>query len=128
MPLVPPAGVLDPRIMVTLRRRYNCDLIIQAPSDASDGQGGSTRTWAPFVGPPNGELLGAVEALSSVEKEGQAAAGETSSHLVSFDYVAGVDATMRILFGTRIFDIVSVTDVNEQHLLQQVMVLERFRK
>ena len=128
MPLVPPAGILDPRIMVTFRRRYNCDLIIQAPSDASDGQGGGTRTWAPFVGPVNGEVLGAVEALSSVEKEGQAAAGETSSHAVWIDYVAGVDATMRILLGTRTFDIVSVTDINAQHLMLQIMVLERFRK
>lgn len=128
MPLTPAKPALNPRLIQHFKRRFNCDFIIQVPTDVPDGAGGSTRNWAPWVGPANGEVLGALYELSALEREQQGAAGEATTHQLLIAYVAGVDATMRVLYGTRIFDIGHVIDYGEQHLLLELECIERFRK
>jgi len=134
MPITPAQPILDPRIMDHLSRRFNCDLIIQAPTAAADGQGGMTRTWAGWAGIPaagggaQGECLGAIHQLSGQEREAMGALGELSTHEIEIAYVAGADSTLRVLYGTRIFDVLSVDDYGEQHLLVGLLVAERFRK
>lgn len=130
MPLTPDAPILDPRLIDHFRRRFfNCDFILQAPIDVSDGQGGKTRTWPVWTGgPANGEVLGSFHQLTGFEREALGTLGELATHELVIAYVAGVDPTMRVLYGARIFDVLNVDDYGEQHLLQGLYVAERFRK
>jgi SPP1 family predicted phage head-tail adaptor len=135
MPLTPDAPILDPRLIGHFQRRFfNCDFVLQAPTDAADGQGGKTRTWAGWAGIPatgagvQGECLGAIHQLSGQEREAMGALGELSTHAIEIAYVAGLDSTLRVTYGARVFDVLSVDDHGEQHLLVGLFVAERFRK
>lgn len=100
----------------------NVDFVIEQPADAADGQGGGTRGWTVF-----GESLGALESLSGAEKLAQAAPENTTAYIAWLPYVAGVNAKMQLRIGARILDIQDVTNINEQNLLLQINVTERWR-
>ena len=124
MPLTPAAPILNPRLLDHFKRRFNCDFIIQHRTNADDGQGGTTPDWT--IGPI--EWLGAIHALSNNERLALGAATETTTHELSGGYQPAIDVTMRVLYGTRIFDIQGIDDPGEQHLLTLLLVQERFRK
>ncbi len=135
MPLTPDAPILDPRLIDHFQRRFfNCDFVVQAPTDAADGQGGSTRTWAGWTGIPAGannavgECLGAIHQLTGLEREALGTIGELATHEINVAYAAGLDPTMRVLYGARAFDVLNVDDYAQQHLLLGLYVAERFRK
>lgn len=124
MPLTPPAPILDPRLGALLARRMNCDLFLQEAVLVDDGSGGKTKTW-----PASGagiETLGAIEGLSGQEKLAEGGADSAVTHRILIPYQAGVKPTMRVAYGGRRFDVHSVIDYSEQHLILELMVEERF--
>lgn len=86
------------------------------------GQGASgevTLTWTPFA-----TVWGAVEPLSGREYwQAQQTASETSIR-VRVRYLAGVVPTMRVLYGSRVFEILSIVDQEERHRELQLMCRE----
>lgn len=63
-----------------------------------------------------GTYWAAVRPLGVSENVGQEQVRAIASHEVTMRYVAGVTTQHRILFGTRVLNIVSVTDEDELHL------------
>jgi head-tail adaptor len=127
-PVVAEPPILDARLINQLRRRFNCDFIIQKPQDAS-----AARTWlgwsSGLVATTSADhALGTIQSLTAIEREATGAIGTNSTHMLFIAFVAGILPTMRVLYGTRVFNIHGTTDYGEQHLLLQLDVEERFRK
>jgi len=129
LPLTAASAILNPRLINFLKRRFNCVFLLQAPSGADDGQGGKATTWG-WNGVAGGslELLGAIYTLTGQEREAEGGPGVAMTHELLIAYIPGVLPTMRIQYGTRTFDINTVTDYGEQHLLLSLMCQEMYRK
>jgi SPP1 family predicted phage head-tail adaptor len=115
--------MLDPRLLGLFSRTMNCRLLLQLPVDTDDGQGGKTRTWTAVY-----SVIGSVEGLAGSERAAEGGVGQAETHEILVPYQTGVDPTMRVRYGTRTFDIHTVTDYSEQHLLLSLMCEEQFRK
>ena len=95
----------------TCCRRYNHRITIQREQQprADDDQGGYAvawtpvcTTWAAFESPNGRESLFAAQLQASVTQIGY------------IPYRAGIDATMRVLFGSRVMNIRAVLDEGER--------------
>lgn len=99
----------DLRHRVTLQRLV---LTQGASGDLTQGWQDVSTIWA------------AVEPLSGREYwQAQQIAAETSIR-VRLRYMAGVDTKMRVLYGTRVLEILSIVDVEERHRELQLMCRE----
>lgn len=90
----------------TMRRR----ITIQQSSDVPDGSGGVQRTWTDFatvwaeITPAAGKEVFQAEQVRA-----------DAMYNINIRYLQGVSAEMRVLYGTRRFNIRAVNDVNEMH-------------
>lgn len=105
----------------TCCRRYNHRITIQRESTprADDDQGGYAlgwtdvcTTWAAFESPTGRESLFAGQLQASV------------TQIAYIPYRAGIDATMRVRFGTRVMNIRAVLDEGERKRELKLMVEE----
>jgi len=94
-------------------------ITIQTPSETSDGIGGMTTTWSTFkkiwaaIWPLRGaEYLAAMQITSEI------------THKIRIRYLSGVTPKMRILFGTRYFDIQSIINPDERNIYLELMCRE----
>ena len=102
--------------VVDLNRR----VIIQSVTRTSDGQGGYTEVWATFA-----TVWASIVPMKGYEKF-QAAKLETPvSHKMMMRYRSGVTTAMRILWGTRVFDIKEVLNMNEDNSFLQIIAIEK---
>lgn len=86
-------------------------VVIQQRSEVVDATyGGVTQTWTTFA-----TVNASVESLSGREFLAAQAAQSEASVQFMMRYVAGVDARMRILYGSKYHNIVNITDVEERH-------------
>ena len=100
--------------------KLNKRVAVQAASTASDGQGGSTESWATET-----TISAAIEPLKAWEKY-QAMQFQTPvTHKVTIRYLSGLTAKKRLLYGTRVLAIKEVIDVNEQHAFMELKVIEQ---
>lgn len=104
----------DPR---ALAARLNRRLTLQEPTEADDGAGGVTFGWSDVatvwaeitpLRTPNGEVLFA----GKVEQRG--------THRITLRYRSGLHPSMRIQYGTRLFNIRRITNVNEANVLLEI--------
>jgi SPP1 family predicted phage head-tail adaptor len=119
----PARAVLDPRLLGHFARRFNCRLLLQSLVELDDGQGGKTRTFSNTF-----DVLGSIEGLAGTERAAEGGIGQAETHEILIPFQTGVDPTMRVRYGTRTFDIHTVTDYSEQHVLLSLMCEEQFRK
>jgi SPP1 family predicted phage head-tail adaptor len=90
----------------TLRRQ----IVIQQPTQGQDGIGGLTQVWTTFgtsyaaIVPNNGR-----EAIQAQQLSAQ------QPVLIRMRYLPGVQPKMRALYGTRIFEIASVANLQERN-------------
>lgn len=78
-----------------------------------DGGGGYTETYGP-ASPPI-KLPAMVKPMSARERW---ASGQTSSLervLIVIRYLAGLNQSMRVAYGSRVFEITALIDVEERH-------------
>ena len=94
---------------------------IQTPTkDTSPGAG--DITWSDYA-----TVWAAVEPLRGNEFfTAQQVNAEVTGRVV-IRYLSGITPEVRVLFGTRTFEILSVIDVDERHEELQLMVKERVR-
>lgn len=85
---------------------------VQQPGGSRDAVGGRITTWTTI-----GTVYASIETLSGTEKLVAAQRQAETSHLIRLRYdpaLAALDASWRILFGTRVFVIEEVSDQDER--------------
>lgn len=134
MPLDPPVAVVQPRVvdsrvMALLRRHYNALFVLEQPTDVTDGQGGTTRTWSGELGQPAGiSVAGALEPLTADEALKEGGIEGTNYHYIFVDYRSEpVTQLWRVRYGTRLFDVRGVTNLGNLQLVTQLFVSERIQ-
>ncbi len=98
-----------PRLRIgELRHR----LTIQAERAASDGGGGLSDPWADPV--TVATVWGKVEPLTGGERLHALQIEGRLSHRIVIRHRSGITAAMRVVFGTRVFNIRAVIDTDER--------------
>jgi len=79
-----------------------------------DGEGGYTETWTALTPSP---VWAAIQPASArdLERVFAGASQATASHLVTLRYHAGVTTATRLTFGTRVFAITGVQNLDERN-------------
>ncbi len=95
-------------------------LTLQQPVRAADGGGGAAVTWTAVA-----DVWAALLPVGGDERVDADALQGRVTHEVWIRFRSDVAAPMRFIFGTRIFDIRSVTDIEEAHRFQRCLVEER---
>jgi len=95
-------------------------VIVQSCAKTTDGQGGFTEAWSTFL-----TVWCSIEPVKGYEKF-QAAQMETPiSHKIMMRYQNGITTAMRILWGTRIFDIKEVINIDEDNAFLRITAIEK---
>lgn len=87
-------------------------IAIQVKTRAADGQGGYTESWATITG---GNVWASIEPASSRELFMAQQLQHVVTHKVTIRYVAGVTTAHQIVFGSRVFNIQSVLNTDENN-------------
>lgn len=99
----------------TLRHRVTLQRLVSAQGASGD----LAQSWADVT-----TVYAAVEPLSGREYwQAQQVAAETSIR-VRIRYRQGVEPTMRVLYGSRILEILGIVDLEERHVELQLMCRE----
>lgn len=83
---------------------------IEAPARTGDGGGGFAEDWQPLDDTP--DVYAAIEQLSGSERLSLSQLGAVVTHRVKIRYRDDVTAKMRLVKGTAVYKIISVTDVS----------------
>jgi SPP1 family predicted phage head-tail adaptor len=102
---------------------YRHLVTVQAPGPAvADGDGGFTESW-PAADPPTWFV-----SIGAAGRDGEArAAGTTiaaATHLVRGRYRADVTTATRLLLGARVFNILTVRDLDERRRVLELVCAE----
>ena len=84
---------------------------LQRVTVAADSHGDQTKTWTDLA-----TVRASIEPLSGRELVNAQAMQSDVTHRVRMRYVAGVQTKHRIAFGSRVFDIRAVRDIDERNL------------
>lgn len=98
-----------------LRRK----IIIQQQTSTQDGYGGTVKTWTDVA-----TVWASVEPLDGREFFAAQQVNSEVTTRIKLRYLAGVVSKMRIVHGTKTYDILSVIDPEERHKELQVMCKE----
>lgn len=104
-------------------RASACDLrhrlTLQQEVRTADGAGGYTPSWSDVA-----TVWAQVEPLKGAERLHAMQLQDTVSHRVTIRYRAGVTAALRLLFGTRVFNIRAVINPGERNRWLELMCEE----
>lgn len=92
---------------------------IQSYTEISNTFGEASKAWAEFS-----EAYANITPLKGTEKYLSKEKHATATHQVTIRYLDGVDTKMRIIYGSRTFEIVSVANVGERDRMMQLIVEE----
>jgi len=84
-------------------------ITLEAPAESQGSDGSVTRTWAPFA-----TVWASVEPLLGREYFDAQREQADVSHRVRMRYLAGVTHNMRVVLGSRVFEIESVLNAGER--------------
>ena len=92
---------------------------IQSYAKTRDAYGAEVETWSDFA-----DVWASIEPL--IGREYMAAKQLTAdvSHKIRIRYIEGLSPTMRVVFGTRTFEIVSIINVQERNKELVIMATE----
>ena len=99
-----------------LRQRMRLEQQIRV----SDSAGGAVVTWTLI-----GEVWGSLDPLSGSEGVDSGAIQGRVTHEIWLRYRGGVTPGMRLVLGSRIFDVQSAVDMGERHRHLRCLVEER---
>jgi len=94
---------------------------IQTPTETQNAVGEVTRSWAAFT---DGVVWAAVEPMNGREILMAQQMTSTATTKVTIRYLAGVTSKMRVLFGTRTFEIEYVLNPLERNAEQVLLCRE----
>ena len=98
--------------------RHN--ITIQAKAEVDDGIGGYTETWSTFA-----TVAATISPVKGVEAMELKKLESEITHKIFIRHLAGVTAKMRILFGSRQFDIVGAPrNADERNIYLEIMATE----
>jgi len=97
-------------------------IIIEEQSDASDGMGGFTNTWGTVTG--MGAVPAAIWPFKATETVQAMQLEEKITHRIRIRYRSGITAKNRIKFGSRIFNIISLINVDERNISLDILATE----
>lgn len=89
-----------------LLREY---VTVQKYTATRDAYGAETKTWATHV-----TAWAAIEPLAGREYTEMRMSTAEVTHRIRLRYQAGITPSMRVLFGSRVFDVLSVIDILER--------------
>lgn len=98
--------------MTALATKLNRRIIIESQVQSKDSDGGMVTDWVEFAKVWAGVRNFSGEEKNSVKQGGQVAVARTEFMI---RYRAGVDATMRVVFGNAIYNIRHVNDASDEH-------------
>ncbi len=88
-----------------------------------DGHGGYTETWAP-ADPPQWDCAIAPASARALERVTAGTSLAAATHVLRGRYHPTLTTASRILFGARVFLVVSVGDLDERHVETVVIAAE----
>lgn len=94
-------------------------LIIEQPTNTLNDFGETVQTWATFV-----TVFGAIQGIAGREFIIANNKNAEMDYRVYTEYIQGVTPAMRVKFGTRLFAIVSVINVDELNRELQLLCKE----
>lgn len=103
------AGLLDQKVTIQ-----------QVTDSATTASAGGSKSWATFA-----TVWARIEALRGAEFYQAQVVQTDLSHKVTIRYLAGVTAKMRIAYGSRTLEIVSVLDDTARRTFLTLMCVER---
>jgi SPP1 family predicted phage head-tail adaptor len=102
-----------------LASRLNKRVIIEEVTEATDGAGGYTTSWATNV-----TVWAEIKPISGCEMIEADKIAEIITHVITIRYVSGITPKMRVNFGGRIFEIQSVVNYLEKKEILELLVRE----
>ena len=94
-------------------------IAIEQVAEIQDSDGSVIETWSAFA-----DVQASIEPISGREYFAAQTTQAEVTHRFSLRYVSGVTPKMRVKYGSRIFDILSVINVNERNRELQLMCRE----
>jgi len=92
---------------------------IEQVAETQDSDGSVIETWSNYAG-----AQAAIEPISGREYFAAQTTQADVTHRISLRYVSGVTPKMRVKYGSRVFDILSVININERNRELQLMCRE----
>lgn len=96
-------------------------ITIQQRADTADGMGGFTTTWGTYAA----NVRAAMRPYTGKEYWAAGMKQTEASAVFSIRYQAGITQAMRILFGSRVYDIASIINPDEANRELHIMAIER---
>lgn len=103
----------------SLSTRLNKRVVIQSPSDSSDGGGGVSRSWVNVA-----TVWAEIDSLSGKETLRFGQLQTTYTHRIMMRYRDDMTSSMRIVYDGRVFEIQRIHNVNEESVILDVYVEE----
>lgn len=101
---------------------YRHKIIIQredTENRISDDQGGYTESWITFA-----DVWAEIETIKGQEVYKAAEFDTALTHRIKTRFIKGIDSKMRIVYGSRVFKIISAIDINEMHRQLEILCVE----
>lgn len=92
---------------------------IQATTQTTDGAGGFTEAWATVA-----TVWASIEPANSRERFIAMQTETHTTHVIMCRYQSVITTAKRILFGSRIFDIVEVLNIEEANTVLKIRAVE----
>lgn len=105
----------------SLATECNKTIYIQTFTDTDDGEGGFAKAWADSAS----YYWAAVLPMRATQIYNFKSVNVEATHMVKIRGLNSIDESQRIRFGTRIFEVLTVEDVQEREFVKWVMVKER---
>ncbi len=104
---------------------FNRPIIIQKLTDTRDAMGGAVRTWSTYI-----KTMAHIEPWKGNERPlaQQLYTNNTSKFLIRYRPSQNIDASMRILYKTRIYNIRNIIQPAEAHTTLQILAEEQQAK
>jgi SPP1 family predicted phage head-tail adaptor len=93
---------------------------IQEAVESTNGVGETVETWTTLD-----EVWASIEPISGREFQAVQQIAAETTHKVTIRYLAGVTPKHRVLFGSRVFDILAVRNVEEVGRITDLLCRER---
>ncbi len=95
----------------------NNRIAIQSASRTPDGAGGATEVWATIT---NGTVWARIEPASAFEAFAAAQLQHRVTHKITMRYLGTVASGMRVLFGSRRFNIRGIKNIGERNAVMEL--------
>ena len=95
---------------------------IQSSTDTRNTLGEPVEVWATIS---SGDVQADIEPISAREYQSVQQIAAETTHRVTIRYLAGITAKHRVLYGSRVFDIMGVRNLEERGRVTELLCRER---